>query len=242
MESAWKDNVLRNFDACAKTYEDYADIQSHVAKKLAGYLPDLEHPDILEIGCGTGLFTRQLARKYKGGSFVITDISPHMVKQAQEKTKGTNMHWTVMDGDHPVCTGAYDLIAANMAFQWFEDIHTALGKLSKTLKPQGVIFYSVPGPFCFREWRIALNRLGLRAGTHDFKIPPGLFAQERITMRYSSALDFLRSIKNMGAGTEKSPRRPLSCGEMREACRVFDDIFEGRMTWHILYGCTRGRV
>ncbi len=75
--------VAARFGARAASYELHAELQRAVADKLARFLPDLERPRVLELGCGTGLFSRHLVGRYPEGSFVLTDAAPAMIAECR---------------------------------------------------------------------------------------------------------------------------------------------------------------
>jgi len=55
--------IGRNFSKYAPTYDTHAQLQKLMAEKLASFLPNDTPEQILEIGCGTGLFTKYLLAK-----------------------------------------------------------------------------------------------------------------------------------------------------------------------------------
>ncbi len=80
--------VAARFGAAARRYEDHAPVQRITAERLAddiALLPLPRHPRILEIGCGTGLLTRALARRIGPADWTVTDISPGMLAAAQSR-------------------------------------------------------------------------------------------------------------------------------------------------------------
>lgn len=239
MTSPWKHNVRRNFEAHIEEYDRHAPVQDKTAQKLAGLLPALAKPSVLEIGCGTGALTKRLLPLYKDGAFHITDISPPIVARTQEallQHSRSRVRWSAMDGEDPPATHSYDLIVSNMALQWFENPAQGLENLSKILNPGGQIFYAVPGPFCFKEWREVLDMLDLHTGLLDFTPLPGVLEEEQVPLRYNSGLDVLRGLKMIGAALPKPDHTPLTPAALRKACRLFDERFKGRVTWHTLYG------
>ena len=239
MVSSWKREVIKNFNDNTETYGLHSGIQETVAQNLALYFPDLDSPDVLEIGAGTGALTQHLLRKYKQGHFKITDISPKMIALAQGRLKQENAIFSVLDGENIEFSQCFDLIAANMVFQWFEDIETSIFRLRKYLKPGGTLYFTIPGPFCFQEWKAVLKKLLLPSGMHTFKTPCGIFREEYRIVKYQNALSFLETLKKTGVDTPKRGYRPLENSQIIRACRLFDEMFEGQMTWHILYGCLR---
>ena len=63
MESARKAQIGAAFAAAAQRYDEGAHVQRIVACRLAaraGREPIAANADILEIGCGTGLLTREI--------------------------------------------------------------------------------------------------------------------------------------------------------------------------------------
>ena len=53
-----------------------------------GFLPELERPRVLELGCGTGLFSRHLVQLYPHGHFVLTDVAPAMIAECRRNVAG----------------------------------------------------------------------------------------------------------------------------------------------------------
>ncbi len=97
--------INRRFNQSARTYDQSASIQIHIAKKLSDQLPDAHtlkgltslnlqqetaiknnSPlEILEIGCGTGHLSTHLLKLYPEANLTITDFSEPMLSIAQEK-------------------------------------------------------------------------------------------------------------------------------------------------------------
>ena len=239
----WKEKVTKSFDECVDAYETDSKIQAFAACQFAQYLPNLECPKILEIGCGTGILTNKLLDKYQDGKFHITDISSNMVERARSNiNKNSAVNWTVMDGENPSCSEKFDLIVSNMSFQWFEKPKESLEKLCKFLNPNGKIFYTVPGKHCFKEWRNILDDLKLQSGMLKTIDWLGIFKEEELNVQYESSIDFLRSIKTIGAGTPRNGYKSLTHAEITNACRTLDTSFHGKISWHIMYGCINKEI
>lgn len=247
----WKQNVAANFDNKAEFYERESRIQKVVAQTLMADLPEGREAEkienILEVGCGTGYLTRLLFEKYNCKNICVSDISPSMVAQAQvnsEEYADINRHtvnWAVFDAENPPedMESKYDLIVANMVFQWFEDAQSAMKKLNKLLRPGGRIMYSTLGSESFMEWKSVLRSLELPIGILDFDTPADIYKEEFLIRGYDDARAFLRSMKDMGAGQAKKGYTPLSTAQIRNACDAFNKRYDTNITWHILYGEAR---
>ncbi len=237
MSTGWKNKVVRNFDRGTQAYDAHTDLQQRVAAHLSHDLPKDNVDDILEIGCGTGHLTKHLLDLYQDARLIhVTDISESMLDKARSKIQDPEIFWSVMDGEYPDTDRQYDLIVANMVFQWFEDAPAALDKLQSLLKPGGQIYYTLPGRESFKEWREVLSALNLLSGVLPFQSLPGIFKEEDLTHIYDDAFHFLSSLKKMGASQAVSGYKPMDFGQMKQACNHFDQAYAGRVTWHILYG------
>ncbi|MCB1651468.1 MAG: methyltransferase [Alphaproteobacteria bacterium] len=241
MRLSRKEHIADNFGAAAPRYEEAALLQKQVAANLSKHLPALEGgADILEIGCGTGLMTRYLLRRYPRAHLHVTDISPSMLAAARENITSASVKWGILDGENPPANlPAYDLIISSMVFQWFEDIDGALEKLGKHLKPTGAILFALPGPHSGAQWQSILQELGYPSGLLEFTAPPGIIAEEIIKRPYAGAHAFLTHMKDLGAHEPKASYRPLNPGHLRTAMRRFDRQGYKDVDWHILYGALK---
>jgi malonyl-CoA O-methyltransferase len=231
--------VAKNFGAHAASYDDHAGLQRIVAKRLASLLPQLEAPSVLELGCGTGLFSRELLARYPDGSFVLSDLSPSMLEKARANLAaaggGKTIRFALLDANIPDLEGRFDLIAMSMTLHWLADPRAALKRLRGLLTPRGALVYATIGTASFPEWRDVLARENLPSGLIDVPELPGIADEERLVVD-ADALSFLRRMQAIGGLTPKEGYVPLSAGALRRAIRQADVLHGGRITWHIVYG------
>jgi len=230
--------VARSFDARAGSYEENADLQRAVAERLARLLPPLRQPRVLELGCGTGLFSRHLLARYRDGTFVLTDLAPSMVEQCRRNLAGVDrqrLSFEVMDAARPTVEGPFDLIATSMTLHWLADPAAALGTLRRLLAPNGVLIYATISGKSFPEWRDVLAAQGLPVGLLDVPELPGIVDEER-RVADPDTLGFLRRMKAVGGLTPRRGYAPMPAGALRRAIRAADKKHGGRISWHIVYG------
>jgi len=231
--------VARSFDERAASYEEHADLQRAVAERLARLLPPLRQPRVLELGCGTGLFSRHLLARYPDGTFVLTDLAPSMLEQCRRNLAGVDrqrvVSFEVMDAARPTVEGPFNLIATSMTLHWLGDAATALGTLRALLAPNGVLIYATIDGKSFPEWRDVLAAQGLPVGLPDIPELPGIVDEARMVAD-DDALGFLRRMKAIGGLTPREGYAALSAGALRGAIRAADRKHGGRITWHIVYG------
>lgn len=234
-----KRRIARSFGA-AEEYERRAEAQTHVARALAAALPEgafaaRPEPLVLEIGCGTGLFSRALAARLPAGArLVCTDLSEAMVRRTRQSLRGLApaVSCLVMDAETPAVRPGFDLIASSMALQWTTDIRSALRGLAGLLRPGGLLLAAAPGRESFGRWRAAAERLGLSAGLPlptladltPFSPAEGTVTawEERFEVRHANALDFFRSLKEIGATVPTEGRRPADAAAFRRLLREMD--------------------
>ncbi len=230
--------VADAFGARATSYEAHAGLQREVAARLAAHLPELARPRVLELGCGTGLFSRHLVARYPDGRFVLTDAAPAMLAECRHNLAPalcSDIGFEVMDASRPGGEGPFDLIASSMALHWLSEPAASLERLRALLVPGGVLLYSALGPDSFAEWRAVLGALDLPSGLADLPPLPGVIAEEHLTPD-KDAFAFLKRIKAVGGLTPRDGYRPLPPGALRRAIRAADAEHGGRITWHIVYG------
>lgn len=248
MNAVRKDRIGAAFGAAADGYERHAGVQRTAAialADLAGLLALPPRPRILEIGCGTGLLTREIQARWPDADLLVTDLSPAMVGKAAEggMVAGT---FLPMDGERPWFEGAwFDLILSSLTFQWFDDLGEAIGRQVALLRPGGSLLFSTMAERSFASWRAAHAACGLVGGTPAY---PSLDAVRAMIGGYADAFAFdedyplecgdarglLRHLKGIGAAIPAEGRAPLSPGDLRRVMRVFDNA-GARDAYHVLF-------
>jgi malonyl-CoA O-methyltransferase len=227
--------IAQSFGASAGAYERHADLQRKVAERLALLLPALAAPNVLELGCGTGLLSRHLLARYPDGSFVLTDIAEAMLAECRTNLgPHARVSFALMDGSRPPRQGPFDLIATSMTLHWLTDPVASLQRYRELLAPGGVLLFAALGPESFAEWRRALEAEALPSGIILLPSLPGIVDEQRLSVD-PDTLAFLRRLKAIGGTTPREGYRQLSPGHLRRAIRKLDAKRAG-ITWHIVYG------
>lgn len=153
-----KGTVIRNFSRYAHLYDRYADIQRMAADRLIERLNGRRFEKILEIGCGTGNYTRLLRERFEQSDIKAVDISPAMIRIARQKLPYGNIEFIICDAECVELNESLDLITANSSFQWIERIDDVIVKYKKALADNGIIAFSYFGPLTFRELNLSLGK------------------------------------------------------------------------------------
>lgn len=249
--SFWKDRINQAFSSASESYALNASLQRATAEELANKVTTFSlppKPRVMEIGCGTGFLTEKLCGLYPESSLVITDISLEMLATCRH-TFGTltNAHFLQMDGESPTVDGPFDLICANMTFQWFEDLSASVTRLLDLLGPNGILAYTTLCRGSLVEWQEAHSACGYGAGTPDYptaddlknywpeNLGIGCTDVVKIKQIYPNAVAFARAIKGIGAETSSLDHQPLSAGSMRSVLRHLDRQGNVSMTYRVAY-------
>jgi malonyl-CoA O-methyltransferase len=240
-----KARIAQAFSLRAGTYDEAGALQWLIARRLAERIGLAAVPPqrILEIGCGTGFLSARLAHAYPESDLLLTDIAPAMLNLCRSRMGGRH-RYRVLDGERPeALTGQYDLIASSLAFQWFADLRGGLERLSHLLAPGGRMLFATLGCQTLVEWRQVHADLGLPCGTQNYPsaedIPwPAGFSHgvdaELETQAYANGVDFVRSLKALGAHEPAPGYRPLPSGAFRRLLTSLEGGFS--VTYHVLYG------
>lgn len=234
MIDARKQRISDAFGAAADHYDDHAGPQrwaaARVAERAARFGPVHR---ILEIGCGTGLLTRQIATLWPGAEIVATDLSPAMVATAEKRIGGA-VQFKEMDGEWPMAGDApFDLILSSLTFQWFADLPGAIERSMLLLRPGGQLIFSTMGRGSLAAWRAAHTAFGLESGVPNYPVSEQLrdmlersgaveVVAERVALEERGALALLRHLRGIGAVIPGAGQRPLTRRSLRQVMAQYD--------------------
>jgi ubiquinone/menaquinone biosynthesis C-methylase UbiE len=97
---------------------------------------------VLELGCGTGYFTRELTRC--GADIVAVDVSPELLEIAKVDCAAANVRYEIQNACALSYPGAYfDSIVGSSVLHHL-DIKEALTETYRVLKEGGTIYFTEP--------------------------------------------------------------------------------------------------
>lgn len=235
--------IIKSFSRNAGNYDRHAYLQKSMAERLAALLPEPLPESVLEIGCGTGIFTRRLLAR-SPRRLALNDIARAMVDHLLKQIEVPENTAVIIGNAETFPFPQVDLIAANAVFQWFEKPGSALKHLSASLKPGGQLVFSAFGPQTLREFRriaqikspvafLSLAEWERIIGEAGCRI---LAARSEIRETFTpSTIDLLKNLQQIGA----APLRLLQTGELRQRIRQYDSAYatpQGiRASWELYY-------
>jgi trans-aconitate 2-methyltransferase len=93
---------------------------------------------VLDVGCGDGRITAEIARRVRNGSVLGLDASPSMIAACEEAHGAvTNLSFRAADATSFRVDAPFDAAVSFSARHWIEDLRAALGCVRNALKPGG---------------------------------------------------------------------------------------------------------
>jgi len=137
-----KRQVAASFSRAAASYDSVAALQRAVGIALLEKLPSGLAPERwLDMGSGTGHFSRVLAERFADAGGVAVDIAEGMLRHAREQ--GGARHHVAGDAERlPLRDGCVDLLFSSLAVQWCGQFASVLGEARRVLRPGGVLAFS----------------------------------------------------------------------------------------------------
>jgi len=254
-----KDQVRRSFSRAAERYDEVAVLQREIGQRMLDRL-DLvkKQPEVvLDLGCGTGVATAALAKRYKKAKIVALDFALPMLKQTHKRGAFLRKPKCVC-GDLeslPLKDDSVDLIYSNAAVQWANDIEATFKEFRRVLKPGGLLMFTTFGPDTLKELRAAWSHADQNPHVSSFldmhdvgdALLRSHFADpvmdvDRMVLTYQDAMGLMKDLKILGAHNVNHDRQKGLTGKGRikamqaayENFRTDDGILPA--SYEIVYG------
>jgi len=152
----------------AENAERYEASRRYFGVRLFAKVAPADGDHVLEIGCGTGALTRQLARAAPNGSVLGVDLSSPMLEHARHRARDeglSNVDLIRADAQvHPFAPGEFDLAVSEFGSMFFEDPVAAFTNIRRALRAGGRLVLATWRPFEENVWLATIFR-ALAAGS-----------------------------------------------------------------------------
>lgn len=131
---------MQKFEWNADEYAKHSSAQEKWAKELLAKLQLNGNENVLDLGCGDGKITAEIANILKYGSVIGVDNSETMINLAKGKylnNKYNNLSFRVMDAKELIFDKEFDVVFSNAALHWVDDHGIVLEGINRSLKPGG---------------------------------------------------------------------------------------------------------
>jgi len=254
-----KRKARRSFSRAAPDYDDAAVLQHEIGRRMLERLEyiRLEPRVILDIGCGTGVATAGLMKRYRGARVVALDFALPMLERTRKRGRLMRRpRCLCADLDYlPLADQSVDLVFANASLQWSTRPAQAFADIARVLRPGGLMMFSSFGPDTLQELRAAWAAVDGAEHVHgfidmhdygDMLMAAGLtdpvMDAERITLTYSDAMQLMRELKVIGAANASMQRGSGLVGRRRIAavCAAYEQFrsSDGRLpvSYEVVHG------
>lgn len=223
-----KARARASFGRAADTYDAAAILQKQVREEMLSRLDlvKLNPQTILDAGCGTGLASHALQKRFVKSQVVSLDFALPMLQKTRSTNPSNNLIGQVKNllggvkqnllcadiESLPLATASVGLVWSNLAIQWCNDLDTALQEFHRVLQPEGLLMFSTFGPDTLKELRIATSaQTGVTSVSRfldmhdigDAMVRAGFSAPvldvERFTLTYDDVKSVMRDLKSIGA-------------------------------------------
>ena len=152
MPEKFKEQAVDEFDSWSGTYDEegffqrhlFIPTEDHIIKEILSLRKPEESFRMLDIGCGTGKLLRKTGEKFANASFTGIDITPGMIKMAQDATDGQDrFQFQIGDASKrlPFDDASFDYVSCCHSFHHYPDQSTAAKEFRRVLKPGGKLFF-----------------------------------------------------------------------------------------------------
>jgi trans-aconitate methyltransferase len=169
----------------ARDYEKNSTQQRQWAQELLQKLDLLGNEIILDIGCGDGKITAEIAALLPRGSITGIDLSEEMIVLARQcfpSQAYPNLRFQTEDAARLPFEAKFTVIFSNAAPHWIRDNRPVLNGISRSLKPGGRILLQMGGKGNAAEIVAVLEKMiqspDWSEYFEDFSFPYGFFSPE----------------------------------------------------------------
>ncbi len=141
-------NQPKKYTWNATDYSLHSTAQQQWATELIPKLQLIGSEALLDIGCGDGKITAQIAQCLPRGCVVGVDNSEEMIKLARSKFTRTtypNLSFDAMDARQLTFHERFDRVFSNAALHWIIDHRPILAGIRQSLKPGGRMLLQMGG-------------------------------------------------------------------------------------------------
>ncbi|MBU2874844.1 malonyl-ACP O-methyltransferase BioC [Marinobacter salexigens] len=236
---ASKADISREFGKARVTYEGASRLQRLMGNTMLerlGRQAPLRGGQILDLGCGTGWFSRELANLEGSECVTGMDLSFGMIEHAGAHSP-PDIAWVVADAEAiPLPDQSCDLVFSNLMIQWCATPSQVLRECRRVLRPGGKLMVSTLLDGTLREldqaWQRAdpgqrhINRFeserALRRSASQ-ELPDADIETRTLKLPYDSPLTLASELRQLGAGYKSADRRSTvtSPGRFRAMCQHY---------------------
>lgn len=225
-------SIARNFSRSAVTYDSVSVLQREIGERLLERLEIVKITpiSIMDLGSGTGFFSRILEKFYDKSWVYNVDRAMGMLQFARSQSRWLDHQRFIQAdaGELPFQDQTFDLIFSNLTLHWCVDLKMAFQEIYRVLKPGGFLIFSMMGPDTLLELRESWKAVDDFAHVNtfvdmhyvgDILLQTGLedpvMDMEYLSLEYSDLGGLFDDLRKLGANNHFAGKRPTLTGKHR---------------------------
>lgn len=239
--------IAKRFSKAVGSYDREASVQYRIAGKMAAlldtYAEVAPNPSILEVGCGTGSYSRLLLDRFQPCRTVLNDICPE-VRDCLKDILNDRITFLWGDAESYSFTGGQHLITSCSAIQWFSSPESFFDRCHRLLADNGYLAFSTFGKENMKEVSFVTgSSLPYRSKEELEQALKGKFElvyseEEKIELSFDSPLKVLYHLKRTGVTAVGG--EAWTKGRLTSFCRTYQENFNDgesnvSLTYHPIY-------
>ncbi len=132
----------------AEDYAKHSSAQQDWARELIAKLRLNGDESVLDIGCGDGKITAEIAHQLSDGKVLGVDSSKDMIELACKNfpiEKHPNLSFKLVDAKHLPFKEQFDIVFSNAALHWIKNHKPVISGIKNSLKPNGRMLLQMGG-------------------------------------------------------------------------------------------------
>lgn len=209
-----KHKIKHSFAKAVDSYDAAAGLQRQVGDMLLEKFPPISSSGlILDLGCGTGYFTRRIAAEIPETQIVALDIALPMLTASRQKNGYAAIDYLCADAEKlPLLPYSCRQIYSNLALQWCQNLPAVFADFRRILKADGQLVFTTFGPATLQELKSAWAGVDVYPHVNEFYATQtirGFLRQagfnaitvesQTYQLAYPSVMALMRELKNLGA-------------------------------------------
>ena len=218
-----KAKVQRSFAAAALSYDGLAELQRRVGIELLSRFPvDSRSGVLLDVGCGTGFLSHQLAACMTDHRLIALDLALPMLQTSRRNYPGMAAQYLCADAENlPLSARSVAQIYSNLALQWAQDLEATFAGFKQVLERGGRLTVATFGPETLCELKTAWAEVDDYTHVNAFHSVEEIEGFLRAVgfrnivldsvvyqSRYPSVQSLMRELKGIGAHNVNHGRNP----------------------------------